>query len=227
MNLYGKWYGTQIFYTDQNAISLFKDRIAHVFAHVNPDNGKTWAQSSEYIFAFETHNESMHENLCHTFTYRDNIANASQRSTQMRSPYGSVLWLRQSRTAYKTTQIFLSLSSASYLATSMQDVYFSCSALDVIAIHVYSVGDFDTLELKTFVDKTNNASKKLIMQEWGACYNDNPNNDCHGGSPIDSSLVHTATTFAPGRHRFVLPAFRGSTGRFSPTQTLITIGTTR
>jgi mannan endo-1,4-beta-mannosidase len=59
-DFYGKWYGTGDFYTNANAISQFKDRIAHVLAHVNPANGKTWAQSSEYIFAFEAQNEAMH-----------------------------------------------------------------------------------------------------------------------------------------------------------------------
>jgi mannan endo-1,4-beta-mannosidase len=59
-DFYGKYYGTGDFYTNANAISQFKDRIAHVLAHVNPTNGKTWAQSSEYIFAFEAQNEAMH-----------------------------------------------------------------------------------------------------------------------------------------------------------------------
>lgn len=59
-DFYGKWYGTGDFYTNSDAIKNFKDRIAHVLAHVNPANGKTWAQSSEYIFAFEAQNEAMH-----------------------------------------------------------------------------------------------------------------------------------------------------------------------
>jgi mannan endo-1,4-beta-mannosidase len=63
-DFYGKWYGTGDFYTNQNAIGYFKDRIAHVLAHVNPANGKTWAQSSEYIFAFEAQNEAMHPQVC-------------------------------------------------------------------------------------------------------------------------------------------------------------------
>jgi len=82
--------------------------------------------------------------------------------------------------------ILVTTGGASYLATSVEDAYFSCGALDVIAIHAYGVGDFDTSKLKTYVDKASNAGKKLIMQEWGACYTDNPNNNCHGGSPIDS-----------------------------------------
>jgi mannan endo-1,4-beta-mannosidase len=62
-DFYGQWYGTGDFYSNTDAIGHYKDRIAHVMAHVNPHNGKTWAQSSEYIFAFETQNEAMHDNV--------------------------------------------------------------------------------------------------------------------------------------------------------------------
>jgi mannan endo-1,4-beta-mannosidase len=58
-DFYGRWYGTGYFYTDTNAINYFKQRIAHIMAHVNPHNGKAWSQSSEYIFAFEAQNEAM------------------------------------------------------------------------------------------------------------------------------------------------------------------------
>lgn len=40
-DFYGQWYGTGNFYADNNAIGCFKQRIAHVLAHVNPANGKT------------------------------------------------------------------------------------------------------------------------------------------------------------------------------------------
>jgi mannan endo-1,4-beta-mannosidase len=69
-DFYGKYYGTGDFYTNTNAISQFKDRITHVLTHVNPINGKTWAQSSEYIFAFEAQNEAMHPNVCQAATQR-------------------------------------------------------------------------------------------------------------------------------------------------------------
>lgn len=55
--------GTGNFYSDPQAITYYKNRIAHVMSHVNPNNGKTWAESSEYIFAFETQNEADHDNV--------------------------------------------------------------------------------------------------------------------------------------------------------------------
>lgn len=70
-DFYGKWYGTGDFYTNTDAIGHFKNRIAHVLAHVNPTNGKTWAQSSEYIFAFEAQNEAMHPQV--PFSHNRNI----------------------------------------------------------------------------------------------------------------------------------------------------------
>ncbi|KAJ4026137.1 hypothetical protein NW761_006763 [Fusarium oxysporum] len=62
-DFYGKWYATGDFYTSSKAISQFKDRIAHVLAHKHPKTGKTWAQSSDYIFAFEAQNEAMHPQI--------------------------------------------------------------------------------------------------------------------------------------------------------------------
>jgi mannan endo-1,4-beta-mannosidase len=62
-DFYGKYYGTGDFYTNQQALTYYKNRVAHVMAHVNPHNGKPWSQSPEYIFAFETQNEAMHGNV--------------------------------------------------------------------------------------------------------------------------------------------------------------------
>ncbi|KAJ4368685.1 hypothetical protein N0V86_009594 [Didymella sp. IMI 355093] len=82
------------------------------------------------------------------------------------------------------TNILITTGGGAYLKNSLLDSYFSCAALDVLAIHAYGVGDFDTLQLKPYVDRARSANKKLIMQEWGACYTDAPNNNCNDGSPI-------------------------------------------
>jgi mannan endo-1,4-beta-mannosidase len=82
--------------------------------------------------------------------------------------------------------ILVTTGGGSYLATSAQDAYFSCSSLDVIGIHAYGVGDFATSELQKYVTKAKNSGKKLIMQEWGACYTNAANNNCNGGSALNS-----------------------------------------
>jgi mannan endo-1,4-beta-mannosidase len=82
--------------------------------------------------------------------------------------------------------ILVTTGGGSYLKTSAQDPYFSCTSLDVIAIHAYGVGDFATSKLQEYVTKAKNSGKKLIMQEWGACYTNAENNNCNGGSALNS-----------------------------------------
>ncbi|KAL4904312.1 glycoside hydrolase superfamily [Aspergillus multicolor] len=169
-DFYGKWYGTGSFYTDTNAMQYFKERIAHVLAHVNPNNGKTWAESDEYIFAFETQNEAMHP-----------LGNPSALAT-WQCTMGQAI-----RDNLSTSNILVTTGGGSYLATSLLDAYFTCDALDVLAIHAYGISDFDTDTLKTYATRAKTAGKKLIMQEWGACYTDAKNNNCHGGTALDSA----------------------------------------
>jgi mannan endo-1,4-beta-mannosidase len=85
------------------------------------------------------------------------------------------------------TDILVSTGGASYLATSVQDAYFSCAALDVIAIHAYGVGDLTKDALQPYVQKAQKAGKKLIMQEWGMCYFDTSNNNCPKGTPLSAA----------------------------------------
>ncbi|KAH6887652.1 glycoside hydrolase superfamily [Thelonectria olida] len=166
-DFYGKWYGTGDFYTNSNAIGYFKNRIAHVLAHVNSKTGKTWSQSSEYIFAFEAQNEAMHP--------QGNPTALAQWQCTMAETIKSKLG---------GSKILVTTGGGSYLATSLLNSYFSCSALDVLAIHAYGTGDFSTSALAPYVTKAKNANKKLIMQEWGACYTNAANQNCNGGSPL-------------------------------------------
>ncbi|KAK2612643.1 hypothetical protein QQS21_001259 [Conoideocrella luteorostrata] len=170
-DFYGKRYGTRNFYTGGQAISYFKDRIGHVLAHVNPHNGKTWAQSSEYIFAFEAQNEAMHEQ-------ENPSALQSWQCTMAQS-------IRDNLKG--NTGILVSTGGGAWLGNSLLDGYFSCAALDVLAIHAYGVGDFSTSAREPWVRKAKDAGKKLIMQEWGACYTDASNNNCNGGRPLSSA----------------------------------------
>ncbi|KAF2151594.1 glycoside hydrolase family 5 protein [Myriangium duriaei CBS 260.36] len=162
-DFYGKYYGTGDFYTNSDAINYYKQRVAHIMAHVNPHNGKPWSQSSEYIFAFETQNEAMHDQA----SWQCNIAGA------IRSNLAG------------NTNILVSTGGGAWLANSLLDAYFSCDALDVLAIHAYGVGDFATSTIQPYVSKAQAAGKKLIMQEWGACYTTAENNNCNGGGPLD------------------------------------------
>ena len=85
------------------------------------------------------------------------------------------------------TDILVSTGGASYLKTSAPDAYFSCAALDVIAIHAYGLGDLTKDALLPYVQKAQKASKKLIMQEWGMCYFDTSNNNCLKGNALSTA----------------------------------------
>lgn len=58
--------------------------------------------------------------------------------------------------------------------------------MDIIAIHGYGTGDYDTNNIKTYVQQAEANGKKLLYQEWGSCYFDTENNDCPTGEPLDS-----------------------------------------
>ncbi|KFA67967.1 hypothetical protein S40285_03513 [Stachybotrys chlorohalonatus IBT 40285] len=137
-------------------IRYFQVRISHVLGHVNPNNGKTWADSSEYIFAFEAQNEAMHPqgNPSALASWQCTMAETIQNNLD---GSGSIL---------------VSTGAGSYLNNSLLDPYFACAALDMLAIHAYGVSDFDTSRLQAYVTRATGAGKKLIMQEWGACYTD-------------------------------------------------------
>jgi mannan endo-1,4-beta-mannosidase len=67
---------------------------------------------------------------------------------------------------------------------SVQPAWLSCPALDVISIHAYGTGDFSTSAITTYVNKAKAAGKKLMFQEWGACYYNTENNNCPTGGVL-------------------------------------------
>ncbi|KAL2798176.1 glycoside hydrolase superfamily [Aspergillus keveii] len=81
--------------------------------------------------------------------------------------------------------ILVSTGGGAYLDNSLLDGYFTCDALDVLAIHAYGVADFATEKLTPYVDRALAAGKKLVMQEWGACYTTAENHACNGGTPLN------------------------------------------
>ena len=56
----------------------------------------------------------------------------------------------------------------SWVDESVQDGWLNCSALDVISLHAYSPGDYNTTFLQTYIQRAHAANKKLIMEEWSA-----------------------------------------------------------
>lgn len=83
--------------------------------------------------------------------------------------------------------ILVSTGGGGWLDVSLLDGYFSCGDLDVLAIHAYGTGDYDTNKLASYVSKAQAYGKKLLMQEWGACYYNNANNRC--GPPSEVGVL--------------------------------------
>lgn len=99
-----------------------------------------------------------------------------------------------------SSSILVTTGGGSYVDTSLPAGYFTCSALDVLAIHAYGVGDFTKSKLQPYVQKAQANGKKLIMQEWGACYFDTSNNRCNPSNALasgsrDDNIGQWAQTF--------------------------------
>lgn len=64
------------------------------------------------------------------------------------------------------TQMLVFTGGESWMKESVQTNFLSCASLDVISIHGYGTGDFDTASIQTYVTQAKNAGKKLIYEEW-------------------------------------------------------------
>jgi len=172
-DVYGQRWGTGYFYQKADAQAAFDNRLRHVLNHVNQKLGKPWKELNDYIFAFEAENEAM-------------IGKGQQYIQDHQ------YWQCDRAQTIKTelngnTGILVTTGGESWVQESIQPDWLTCPYLDVIAVHGYGTGDFDTSYLKSYIQPALNAGKKLLFQEWGACYFDTSNNDCPNGSPLDPS----------------------------------------
>lgn len=196
-------------------IRYFQVRISHVLGHVNPNNGKTWADSSEYIFAFEAQNEAMHPQV----RIGGHFVSGFWLAIRQGNPSALASW---QCTMAETIQnnldgsgsILVSTGAGSYLNNSLLDPYFACAALDMLAIHAYGVSDFDTSRLQAYVTRATGAGKKLIMQEWGACYTDPRTTAATAGAHLLGASG--MATYGTGLQAWTQQGSRGYTGRYYP-----------
>lgn len=54
----------------------------------------------------------------------------------------------------------------SWMDESVTDDWLNCEYLDVVSIHAYGIGDFETSSIETYVSRAQAAGKKLIFEEW-------------------------------------------------------------
>ena len=101
------------------------------------------------------------------------------------------------------------------MSESVQSAWLSCGALDVISLHAYGVGDFATASLRQYVTEAQNTGKKLLMEEWGACYFTTENNNCAGlrARHRDAQRQHQGVGGPDQRCRVVVALLAGAAER--------------
>ncbi|GJE98214.1 glycoside hydrolase family 5 protein [Phanerochaete sordida] len=177
-DVYGQTYGVTGFYEDADAQAAFDARLRHVLEHVHPTLGP-WKDLDEYIFGFEAENEAM-IGIDGTGAYiRAHQEWQCDRANTIRGELGS------------NEGILVLTGGESWVDESVQDGFLSCPTLDVISLHAYSPGDFNTTFLQTYIQRAQTAGKKLLMEEWGACYYDTDQNNCPSGDALPTATRNT------------------------------------
>ncbi|KAL4253208.1 glycosyl hydrolase 5 (cellulase A) family protein [Abortiporus biennis] len=141
---------SSIFYTNQNAINDFDNRLRHILNFQSPNFGVPWQQLSDAIFAFEIQNEAMgHMNQVAPNWWCD-------RANTIRSVLGS--W-----------GIQVSTGGGTDLPTSLQSQFFNCADIQIIALHDYNL---DSSYLASHVDAAKplalSSGKRMLYEEFGA-----------------------------------------------------------
>lgn len=172
-DVYNQQYGTQGFYEQSAATQAFDARLEHVMSHVHGSLNKPWKELNQYIFGFEAENEAM-IGLGQPYIQQHNQWQCDRANT-IKSVLGD------------NSGILVMTGGESWMDESVQPGFLSCASLDVVSIHAYGVGDFATSAIQTYVQRAQNAGKKLIMEEWGACYFDSANNVCSNSNALSTT----------------------------------------
>ncbi|KAH0578621.1 hypothetical protein H2248_003759 [Termitomyces sp. 'cryptogamus'] len=141
---------SSVFYTNTNAIADFDNRLRHILNFQSPTFDVPWNQLSDAIFSFEIENEAM--------GHMDQVAPGwwCDRANVIRSVLGN-------------TGIQISTGGGTDLPTSTQSQFFSCSDIQVVAIHDYNL---DPSYVATNIDAVKEISlssgKRLLYEEFGA-----------------------------------------------------------
>ncbi|PSS37153.1 hypothetical protein PHLCEN_2v1026 [Hermanssonia centrifuga] len=172
-DVYGREYGTGYFYEQAYPQQAFDARLQHVMNHVHTTLGKPWKQLNDYIFAFEAENEAM---IGKGQQYiEDHQQWQCDRANTIKNELAG------------NTGILIITGGESWMDESVQPGFLSCASLDAISIHAYGTGDYATSAIQTYVQRAQAAGKKLLMEEWGACYFTTENNNCPSGSVLSTS----------------------------------------
>ncbi|KAJ7160592.1 glycoside hydrolase family 5 protein [Mycena crocata] len=152
-DIYWKTFGKNEFYTDSAAVTAFYNRIKFILStHKNKLlNNQPWSALSTHIFGLEAQNEPM---IFDKDLYKNNlhwICNASA--------------IIRDNVPDKKQLIFNGGGKGN---ESVQALFFdpSCSGVDVIAVHDYSL-DYSDFMPQAIKD-AQAANKMIIVEEWGS-----------------------------------------------------------
>ncbi|KAG8846974.1 hypothetical protein FRB96_001724 [Tulasnella sp. 330] len=171
-DIYGQWYGTGDFYEQAQPASEFDTRLIHILNHVHTTLGQPWKSLSEYIFAFEAENEAM---IGNGQAYIE--AHSSWQCDRAQTIKNQL----------DGAKILVVTGGESWMDESVNSVLLACPYLDVISIHAYGTGDLVTSAITPYVTEAVNAGKKLLFEEWGACYFSSANNVCSSASALTTT----------------------------------------
>lgn len=79
--------------------------------------------------------------------------------------------------------ILVSTGGSGYFDVSVFDEYFHCPSIDIVAVHAYG-GDLESGHLSRAVTKAQQNGKFVVIQEWGACYDNGPNEKCAAANGV-------------------------------------------
>ncbi|KAJ3537618.1 hypothetical protein NM688_g6656 [Phlebia brevispora] len=143
---------SSIFYTNQNAITDFDARLAHILNYRSQNFGVPWRQLSDAIFAFEIENEAMG----HMDVVAPDWWYGYHTSLAIRDVIGD--WGLQ-----------ISTGGGVDFPTSTQSQFFTCSDLQILAIHDYNIDPSYVGSSIDSVKPTVLASgQRLLYEEFGA-----------------------------------------------------------
>ncbi|KAM0747368.1 glycoside hydrolase [Meredithblackwellia eburnea MCA 4105] len=139
------------FYTSSKAISSFQNRLKHILNHQNSLlGGKTWAQLSDVVYAFEAENEP-----------QGHMATASSSWVCDRSKFLKTLLPSGSS---------IKISSGGGITTtdSLGNWAMGCSSLDIVSVHDYGTNPAVTVAAIVQANSVAKQSgKTVILGEWG------------------------------------------------------------
>ncbi|KAI8610732.1 hypothetical protein BC830DRAFT_719013 [Chytriomyces sp. MP71] len=147
------------FYRNKDAINAYDQRLQHIVSHQSVNyTGKTWAQLSNVIFAFEIQNEGQASGAPNGYDYSVDVGDRNWwcgRATALKAS-----------AAYQGSSIYVSTGGGKDFYESILDEHFACGALDVIALHSYSTDINDvTNNLESAVQKA--TTKYVLFEEYG------------------------------------------------------------